>query len=577
MGKSLILAVKIVGDARDAIAEMDKVSGKSDGVGRALNTASKVAAVGLGAIAAGAVVAGKAASDLEQATGAVSSVFGEYAAEMMKHGEAAADAVGLSQTQYAENASVLGAQLKNMGISLEDTAGQTDSLITLGADLAATFGGSTSDAVGALSSLLRGERDPIEKYGVSIKQADIDAQKAAMGLDKLTGEAAKNADLQATLALLTSQTADAQGQFAREAGSAAGSAQIAGANFENAKAALGEALLPIMTEASTAAAELARWFQANAEWITPLIGVLGGLAAAIVVINGAYKAYAAIQAVQTAAQWAQNAAWLASPITWIVLAVLAAIALVVTAVVLVVKNWDTLKAKVIEVAQVVINWVRQIWDWTGAKVSAAIQQARATFAAFGIAVSAVISGAINWVRQLIEWVGAKIIGAVMRARNSFNDFKAGVVGVFQNIIEWVKRVIDWVANLASNAIPGWAKDLLGMSKAAAMPITPEVASLSIPDYRARMFVIPEASELAAVSYASSAPVAAPAATAASAFALPALPRVAPSSGGTVQVVEQNYNVEVNAPNYTGERAELVAWIQEALRKSQEKREGILYA
>src|SRR4029077_17622360 len=59
---------------------------------------------------------------------------------------------------------------------------QTDDLINLGADLAATYGGTTSEAVSALSALLRGERDPIERYGVSLKQADVDAQLLATGI-----------------------------------------------------------------------------------------------------------------------------------------------------------------------------------------------------------------------------------------------------------------------------------------------------------------------------------------------------------------------------------------------------------
>src|SRR5690606_19832279 len=125
---------------------------------------------------------------------------------------------------------------------------QTNDLVGLGADLAATFGGSTSDAVSALSSLLRGERNPIERYGVSMNEATVKAKMAALGLDGLTGEAEKNAKLQATLAILTEQTADAQGQFAREADTAAGAAQIATAKQEDMRAKIGTGLLPIYTK-----------------------------------------------------------------------------------------------------------------------------------------------------------------------------------------------------------------------------------------------------------------------------------------------------------------------------------------
>lgn len=558
MAKSAVLSIKIIGDATKATAAMDAASGKAEKFGRGLDTASKWAAGGLAAITGAAIVAGKSASDLEQATGAVSSVFGEYADQMMKYGEDAATAVGLSQTEYGNMAAVLGSQLKNMGISLEDATGQTNDLIGLGSDLAATFGGSTSDAVSALSSLLRGERDPIERYGVSIKQADIDAQKAAMGLEGLTGEAAKNADLQATLALLTSQTADAQGQFAREADSAAGSAQIAAAQFENAKAALGEALLPIMTQASQKLAELAGWFRDNASWIVPLVGAIAALAAVIIVINGAYKAFAAVQAIQTAAQWASNAAWLASPITWIVLAVIAAIALLIAAIVLVVQNWDTIKEKAIEVWEAVISWIQQVIDWVKIRIVEAILVAADIWNRIKETATAVIDAVIGKVQSIIATIRDGIAGAIQGAVNWFVSFRDSAVNMLDSVIQWVRDLLSWLGDLASNAIPGWAKDLLGMGSRS-MTITPEVQSFTTPLYQARMAVTPDAAAFSSNADAlRSTPAAAP--------FLRAAPSARSGSSAQAPAYQDNREQTFNFPNYTGDRNELIAWIREALRR-----------
>src|SRR4029077_12446310 len=123
--------------------------------------------------------------------------------------------LGLSKNAYFELAAGAGAQLQGMGFSAGDAAKKTDELTSRGADLAATFGGTTKDAMEAIGSLMRGETDPIEKYGVSIKASDIAARLAATGQDKLTGAAKKNATAQATLAMLTEQTKDATGAFGR--------------------------------------------------------------------------------------------------------------------------------------------------------------------------------------------------------------------------------------------------------------------------------------------------------------------------------------------------------------------------
>lgn len=187
------------------------------------------------------------ASGLEQSSGAVEAVFKDQSKIIQDFAKGAAKNLGLSRSSYQSFATIVGAQLKNLGIPIGKVAGQTNDLIDLGADLAAQFGGPTSDAVNALSSLLRGERDPIERYGVGIKQADINARLAAQGLDKLTGDAKKQAEIQATLAILYEQTADAQGTFAREGDTLAGQQQRLQASLEDTQTKLGESLLPAFT------------------------------------------------------------------------------------------------------------------------------------------------------------------------------------------------------------------------------------------------------------------------------------------------------------------------------------------
>lgn len=328
-GKSMILTLSIIGKSDSAQKALGDTATSGEKFKAGMEKAN-VAAVGtLAAIGGLAKVSGDAASDLQQSAGAVESVFKGAAGEVTKLSDAAAKSVGLSKNQYNELASVLGAQLKNLGVAQDEIVGTTDGLITKGADLAATFGGTTADAVGALTSAFRGETDPIEKYGISIKQADINAKMAEMGMTGLTGEAEKQARTQALLAMITEQSADATGQFAREIDSAAGAQQIANAEWENAKAALGEALLPVMSALARELAGVAQWISENSTLVTILVGIVGGLAAAIVVINAAMATYNAIIAVTTALKLAENAAWLASPITWIVVGIVAALALLV--------------------------------------------------------------------------------------------------------------------------------------------------------------------------------------------------------------------------------------------------------
>lgn len=238
MGGTLVAGIgKFAGPIAIAIAAL--------GIAKVLSDAIKT---GVDAGVAYLKDATLAAADLEQSIGAVDAIFKENASVIQAWGKSAAESVGLSRNSYYEFATVVGAQLKNLGIPLERVAWQTDDLIRLGADLSAQFGGSTSDAVAALSSLLRGERDPIERYGVSIKQADINARVAALGLGELTSEQERQAQILATLAILNEQTADAQGTFARESETFLNVQQRMNATLEDTKAEIGEQLLPVLTE-----------------------------------------------------------------------------------------------------------------------------------------------------------------------------------------------------------------------------------------------------------------------------------------------------------------------------------------
>ena len=329
MSKTALLSVKILADASKAAKEFDDTEGRLGKLSNKAHAAAQGMTVASGAVTAFAVQAFEAASSLQQSTGAVESIYAEQAEQIKQLAADADQAAGLSANSYQELAGVMGAQLKNMGVSSEELVGQTDELIKKGADLAATFGGTTADAVGALSSLMKGETDPIERYGISIKESTIQAELAAQGLDKLEGEAAKQARTQAILTLLNQQSADAVGAFAREADTAAGQQQRATAAFEDAKAALGEALLPIIAEVSSHLATMAGWIEAHPEQFQAAAAAVIAVTAALWGVVIVIKAWQAITVAMSAAQAALNIVMAANPITLIILAVLALVAALV--------------------------------------------------------------------------------------------------------------------------------------------------------------------------------------------------------------------------------------------------------
>lgn len=258
--------------------------------------AAKVAfsALGSAAVLSGINRAKDAASGLQQAVGGTAAVFGEASAAVDDFAEGAAEAVGLSERSARELTSQLGASLKGYGFAVDEAAAKSIELTEIGADLAATFGGTTADAVAALSSALRGEFDPLERYGVALRQSAIDAEAVALGLVGAGEEVDAMSRAQAALTLITEQSADAQGQFAREADSAAGQAQIANAKVEDSAANLGEALLPIYAQLSETIGTVADIFAALPGPVqTGILALVGVTAVAGPLTNvvGLYRAF----------------------------------------------------------------------------------------------------------------------------------------------------------------------------------------------------------------------------------------------------------------------------------------------
>jgi len=273
MSRGATLALKITGDASGGLRALDDMERKAGGIGGALGKMGGVAAAGAAVGIAALVDFGKAsydaASDLQQSTGAIDSVFGDWALDIEQSAQKADEAVGLSTSAYEQMAAVLGAQLKGMGQDVGDATANTQALIEKGADLSATFGGTSAEAVEALSSALKGEFDPLERYGVSLKQSTINAELAAKGQDKLTGAALQQAQAAAVLDLINRKTADSQGAFARESDTAAGATQRFSAWLENVQAAAGQKLLPIVMK-------VANWLRTSLGPIFTQVTAAGG-------------------------------------------------------------------------------------------------------------------------------------------------------------------------------------------------------------------------------------------------------------------------------------------------------------
>lgn len=297
-GFASALAGEIVGPS-EAIG--DEAGSKAGGTYAA---GFKKAVKGMIAIAVGSQIAQffkesfQLAADAEQSIGGAETVFGQYADTIVKKSKTAASEYGLSANQYRESANLIGSLFRNQGVETDQLAGKTDDMIGVAADLSAAFGGTAKEAVEALASAYKGEYDPLERYGISLKQSTVNAYLAAHGQDTLTGSALAQAQQAAITAIITEQAGGALGQFGRESDTAANRQQVLTAKWEDAKSTLGSALLPVMTavfgfladHVVPILASVAEWVSRNIDWFGPLVGAILAGAAAFKILNAVMEA-----------------------------------------------------------------------------------------------------------------------------------------------------------------------------------------------------------------------------------------------------------------------------------------------
>jgi hypothetical protein len=190
----------------------------------------------------------KAASDQGEALNKVDVVFENSAQVVEDYAERAATAAGISKTAALDAAGGFGTMLKTAGLASDEAATMSVSLVQLAGDLASFNNIDPSEALEKLRSGLAGEAEPLRTVGVLLSEARVKANAYATGIAKNGAELTEAQKVQARFNLILEDTTLSQGDFARTADGAANSQRTLNAEWEDAKARMGQAVLPLFKE-----------------------------------------------------------------------------------------------------------------------------------------------------------------------------------------------------------------------------------------------------------------------------------------------------------------------------------------
>jgi len=186
-----------------------------------------------------------AASDLNETLTKTGVLFGGEAQDIITFAQNAAREMGISRQAALDAAGTFAVFAKSAGLAGDDLTTFSTDLVKLSSDLASFYNTSPEDAIVAIGAALRGETEPIRRYGVLLDDASLRQEAFRQGLITTTKDALKPQQrVLAAQALILRQTNDAQGDFARTADGVANSQRTAAAETRDFQAAIGQALLP---------------------------------------------------------------------------------------------------------------------------------------------------------------------------------------------------------------------------------------------------------------------------------------------------------------------------------------------
>lgn len=278
MAGNRTLSLRLLANTQDFSNKMKSAGNNTNKLSAKFKTMAKAGALAFAGLAAAAGAAAvkigmdaiNAASDFNETLNKTNVIFGESASSIEAWAETAAATFGQSKTQAMDAASSFATFGKAAGLTDRPLVKFSTNLTELASDLSSFYNTSPEEAITAIGAALRGESEPIRKYGVLLNDATLKAQAMKMGLYSGTGVLDQQAKVLAAYRVILKQTTDAQGDFANTSDSLANTQKTLEANMADVRVQIGQALAPAFTK-------FVNWLKTDGvPGIQTFLDVLGG-------------------------------------------------------------------------------------------------------------------------------------------------------------------------------------------------------------------------------------------------------------------------------------------------------------
>lgn len=246
--KKASISINLLADATKAKAGFAEAEKAAGGLDKQFGNIAKTA---VNAFATREIInfgkgAVNAASDLAESANAVAVTFGDAGDQILKLGENAAEAVGLSAKDFNGFAVQFAGFTRQLTTADKDIVDVTDELTVRIADFASVMNLDVPDAATKFQSALAGSTEPMRAFGIDVSAAAVQTYALENGITDNAAAMTEAEKVQARYGLIMEQTAQMSGDFANTSDGLANSQRILAAEMENIKATVGQALVPAL-------------------------------------------------------------------------------------------------------------------------------------------------------------------------------------------------------------------------------------------------------------------------------------------------------------------------------------------
>ncbi|APM39925.1 phage tail tape measure protein [Clostridium kluyveri] len=454
---------------------LDGIGSKMKTIGEGFsNVGSKLSLAVTAPLVAAGVASVKLASDTAESMNKVEVAFGSVNQKVKDWSNTTLKSYGIAKGTALDMSALYGDMATSMGLSQEEAAKISMSLVGLAGDLSSFKNIDIKQAEEALNGIFTGETESLKMLGVVMTDANLQQYAYSKGIQKRTQDMTEAEKVQLRYNYVLEKTKNAHGDFERTGAGTANQMRVFQESLKELGATMGQNILPIITSIITTLNEWIQAFGKLDQGSQRIILVIGALITVVgpvlVAIGSVVKAVGEISsAISKVSAVAGNLGGMSKILGMVFNPWVIGIGLAIVAGYEIYKHWDVIKQgasnlwnNITTIFQNIKTSITNAWESVKTFTLTAWENLKNTVSNGLNSIKSFLEPALNFYKTIFQntWDIIKniVLGAVLIVLDivtgNFTKLKSDIENIWNNIKTALTNIWEAIKGVASGA---WTK------------------------------------------------------------------------------------------------------------------------